>query len=316
MFGNLAAMLLEAADVIARRDEEAADSDDTEYAHVVPQRVARSVPAWRSLEPADGSADEAQSSEYDDDSEASPPSAGAAGRRRGGKAAGPSPSSGGRGKPARGPLQHNEVEKRRRAYLASCYVELKAMLPEIAAKASNVAILQTAVEKIQFLGSAGSQLDAELAALRAQQRQLLAAHRTQRQAAAAAQPRQWEPQPPHHHPYGRQPTPRVQREHAPGFTVLLDASLSSSDDSHPDTDSHDSATEDSAVPEFGRRSLSPEAGLEMTYNYTLSSPIAPGKHQHQAALGKLGHYTALAQHADTGGGAIRRRSRTRPTRFQ
>ena len=50
-----------------------------------------------------------------------------------------------RRKPTRGPAQHNEVEKKRRAYLSSCYVDLKMLVPSIAnVKASNVTILQTA----------------------------------------------------------------------------------------------------------------------------------------------------------------------------
>ena len=55
-----------------------------------------------------------------------------------------------RRKPTRGPAQHNEVEKKRRAYLSSCYVDLKMLVPSIAnVKASNVTILQTAAGHVQ-----------------------------------------------------------------------------------------------------------------------------------------------------------------------
>lgn len=55
-----------------------------------------------------------------------------------------------KGKAQSGPALHNEVEKRRRAYLSSCYVDLKNLVPQIAGvKASNVTILQTAASHVQ-----------------------------------------------------------------------------------------------------------------------------------------------------------------------
>lgn len=51
----------------------------------------------------------------------------------------------GGGSKLRGPAQHNEVEKRRRAFLSSCYTELKELLPAcMGVKASNVVILGSA----------------------------------------------------------------------------------------------------------------------------------------------------------------------------
>lgn len=75
----------------------------------------------------------------------------------------------------RGPAQHNEVEKRRRAHLANCYIQLKTELPSIAAtKASNVVILRTAFDQIKELEKEHSQLMTEKAVLMAQRNELKA----------------------------------------------------------------------------------------------------------------------------------------------
>mmetsp|Transcript_21672 Transcript_21672/g.64698 ORF Transcript_21672/g.64698 Transcript_21672/m.64698 type:complete len:201 (+) Transcript_21672:171-773(+) len=51
---------------------------------------------------------------------------------------------------ARNPETHNEVEKRRRAYLTQCYVELQSVVPSIAdCKASNVTVLRSAADYVQ-----------------------------------------------------------------------------------------------------------------------------------------------------------------------
>mmetsp|Transcript_21673 Transcript_21673/g.64706 ORF Transcript_21673/g.64706 Transcript_21673/m.64706 type:complete len:314 (+) Transcript_21673:171-1112(+) len=53
---------------------------------------------------------------------------------------------------ARNPETHNEVEKRRRAYLTQCYVELQSVVPSIAdCKASNVTVLRSAADYVQKL---------------------------------------------------------------------------------------------------------------------------------------------------------------------
>jgi len=85
------------------------------------------------------------------------------------------PASGSRKKP-RGPAQHNEVEKRRRAYLSSCYVELHTLVPSICdVKASNVTILQSAAKHIKELDGTADRLMAELNQARQRRQQLLAA---------------------------------------------------------------------------------------------------------------------------------------------
>lgn len=59
----------------------------------------------------------------------------------------PKPSRGGIGANA-----HNEVEKRRRAYLTACYTELHTILPQISGtKASNATVLRSATEHIKAL---------------------------------------------------------------------------------------------------------------------------------------------------------------------
>mmetsp|Transcript_5257 Transcript_5257/g.7462 ORF Transcript_5257/g.7462 Transcript_5257/m.7462 type:complete len:299 (-) Transcript_5257:184-1080(-) len=58
------------------------------------------------------------------------------------------------------PETHNEVEKRRRAYLTQCYVELQAVVPSIAdCKASNVTVLRNAAEYIQKLIEDGHRIE-------------------------------------------------------------------------------------------------------------------------------------------------------------
>ena len=50
----------------------------------------------------------------------------------------------------RGAAQHNEVEKRRRAYLSHCYTALKEAVPGLEnSKASNVTVLRGAVDEIK-----------------------------------------------------------------------------------------------------------------------------------------------------------------------
>jgi len=57
----------------------------------------------------------------------------------------PKPSRGGTGANA-----HNEVEKRRRAYLTACYTELHKILPQISGtKASNATVLLSATDYIK-----------------------------------------------------------------------------------------------------------------------------------------------------------------------
>lgn len=86
----------------------------------------------------------------------------------------PAGSERGSGRKPRGPAQHNEVEKRRRAYLSSCYVELHGLVPTIKdAKASNVTILQSAAEHIHELESDGSKLEAMVERERLRRKELL-----------------------------------------------------------------------------------------------------------------------------------------------
>lgn len=57
--------------------------------------------------------------------------------------------------------QHNEVEKRRRAYLSHCYTALKVAVPGLAtSKASNVTVLRSAVAEIKQLEERGRALEA------------------------------------------------------------------------------------------------------------------------------------------------------------
>lgn len=77
------------------------------------------------------------------------------------------PSRANRYEPYKRPLDaHNEVEKKRRAYLSECYTQLRDVLPGIAGtKASNVTVLRTAA--------------AQVAALQEEERALLHAHAEQ-----------------------------------------------------------------------------------------------------------------------------------------
>eukprot|EP00729_Bicosta_minor_P014736 gene14736-17301_t len=111
-----------------------------------------------------------------------------------------------KGKAQSGPALHNEVEKRRRAYLSSCYVDLKNLVPQIAGvKASNVTILQTAASHVQELDTSAKKLTAQLRAAKRRREQLetqLETLRTQQaekqreekaNAAAAAAATAWSP---------------------------------------------------------------------------------------------------------------------------
>lgn len=72
-----------------------------------------------------------------------------------------------------GPAQHNEVEKRRRAYLSSCYIDLKMLVPSIAqTKASNVTILQTAAGHVKELDATAKKVATQLRAARRKREQL------------------------------------------------------------------------------------------------------------------------------------------------
>lgn len=169
--GDLATLLLRAADIIAQREDGFTDSDSGSD-NVVPQLSSR-----RHFKPDPIR----RRSPYDHDRFSVQDYSGSDAGSDDGHAADPDPAPRrGKGRPAgrkagRGPMQHNEVEKRRRAYLSACYVELKAMLPEIAGqKASNVAILRAAVTQVQDLGATERQLCDERAALLRQRDQLRA----------------------------------------------------------------------------------------------------------------------------------------------
>lgn len=77
------------------------------------------------------------------------------------------PNRGNRYEPYKRPVDaHNEIEKKRRAYLTECYGQLRDTLPGIAGtKASNVTVLRTAA--------------AQIAALQEEERALLHAHAEQ-----------------------------------------------------------------------------------------------------------------------------------------
>jgi len=69
---------------------------------------------------------------------------------------------------------HNEVEKRRRAYLSSCYNTLRDVLPSIAnSKASNVTVLRTAADEIQLLVAEEQRRAKQLNEMRAYRAKLL-----------------------------------------------------------------------------------------------------------------------------------------------
>lgn len=248
---NLAALLLRAADILAEREEADSGSDDS----MVPDASSRAKSKKLMRRPAPPAHDEVYSGSGSEEEDGHP-------QRHGGARQGPR-------KAGRGPLQHNEVEKRRRAYLAACYVELKAMLPTIAnSKASNVSILRTAVDKIQALEAQEHLLDSERAALYRQREQLLA---------------------------------RTARRRGHAMNVLLEASESASEVASSSGDS-DSGHE-MLVPDASRRSLSPDMSEDMSYDHAGSSLAVPTK---------LGQYAAQP---DAGGGAMRRRNRSRPSRF-
>jgi len=99
-----------------------------------------------------------------------------------------------RRKPTRGPAQHNEVEKKRRAYLSSCYVDLKMLVPSIAnVKASNVTILQTAAGHVQELDATAEKLTAQLRAARRRREELEAQVATLRAQQRLATKAAWSP---------------------------------------------------------------------------------------------------------------------------
>eukprot|EP00035_Acanthoeca_spectabilis_P038556 m.54238 g.54238 ORF g.54238 m.54238 type:complete len:306 (-) comp9186_c0_seq2:158-1075(-) len=113
------------------------------------------------------------------------------------------------------PETHNEVEKRRRAYLTQCYVELQAVVPSIAdCKASNVTVLRNAADYIHNLIEDGSRLE-EAKNYELRRRAMLlsrfAAARAAVQPRSAYPPRYYAPTPyapgpavavGHPHPYG------------------------------------------------------------------------------------------------------------------
>jgi len=69
---------------------------------------------------------------------------------------------------------HNEVEKRRRAYLSSCYNTLRDTLPSIAgSKASNVTVLRTAADEIAALVAEERKRAAQVMKMRSYRVQLL-----------------------------------------------------------------------------------------------------------------------------------------------
>lgn len=265
---GLMALLLSAARVIQEREDASTDSDSSDM--LVPQAAPSG--SWRSSKTKSRRA----ALDIDDGSSSEDDGSVPIGRSRGRGAAGPAKQAQAAGrKAARGPMQHNEVEKRRRAYLAACYVELKTILPSIAdSKASNVSILRTAVEQIQHLDDTQRQLDAELAQLQQQRKQLLVGRRL----APRQQPRE--------------------QQHGAAFAALMEASGASS------SDDGDSELE---VPDATNRSVSPEMEETLTYTYSPHHTHGGGKH----AVHKHGGY--YEQHH--GGGAIRRRSRSRPARF-
>jgi hypothetical protein len=74
----------------------------------------------------------------------------------------------------RGAANHNEVEKRRRAYLSHCYTALKEAVPGLEnSKASNVTVLRGAVDEIKKLEDLSNSLEAARAQQYALRKQLL-----------------------------------------------------------------------------------------------------------------------------------------------
>lgn len=239
---DLATLLLRAADILAQREEADSASDDYTVPDARPSGVRsrkmnlkmRRRPA---PEPEEGYRSGSGSGEEDDGASAVPHHRGGANARHGARKVG--------GGTRRGPMQHNEVEKRRRAYLAACYIELKGFLPSIASsKASNVSILRAAVSKIQRLEQQERELDAERAALYEERRMLLS-----------------------------------RRAAGPGMTPLLEASESASDTSMM---SDDSATE-MEVPDASRRSLSPDMAMSYDQQPLVAGKL--GHYGVQAAVG-------------------------------
>jgi hypothetical protein len=93
-----------------------------------------------------------------------------------------------------GPAQHNEVEKRRRAYLSSCYVDLKMLVPSIAqSKASNVTILQTAAKHVKELDASAKKLATQIRAAKRKRERLQQQVAELRAQQAAAAQQAWSP---------------------------------------------------------------------------------------------------------------------------
>lgn len=174
---GLASLLLEAAAIIHRREQGLDDTrgpyfkyEDHTATHVVPRSAPRNK---RSRAQVRRTFDvDSESNNSDSDGDASPSSAARNKPYR--RPAAAAAAGGGSGRKPRGPAQHNEVEKRRRAYLSSCYVELHELVPTIrATKASNVTILQSAAEHITVLESEGTRLGRMVEAERRRRKQLL-----------------------------------------------------------------------------------------------------------------------------------------------
>lgn len=216
-------LLLKAAELIQQREEAGADSDSD---MLVPQTsYTQLTQPWNHGVASRCSASDASSS--DDDSlmvpqQHRPPAKPSA--RAAVASLKPVP---------RGPMQHNEVEKRRRAYLSACYTDLKALLPSIAeTKASNVCILRTAANTISGLASTEKELEAELAQLRQQRARLLAVNSS--------------------------------RSH--GLGAATDAAVDLSPVSSV-------ASDEMVVPDSSERSVSPEIEENLTYAYSHDAKI-------------------------------------------
>lgn len=166
------------------------------------------------------------------------------------------PSRANRYEPYKRPIDaHNEVEKKRRAYLAECYAQLRDVLPGIAGtKASNVTVLRTA--------------SAQITALQEEERALLHAHAEQIRLRSVLQ--------------GMAGTGQVAP--APARPFVHQGFPGGSGHADPAADAADSDSDDFEVPDTLSRRATPEPEADLPFSASELPPASPIKHHVVHAL--------------------------------
>lgn len=167
------------------------------------------------------------------------------------------PSRANRYEPYKRPIDaHNEVEKKRRAYLAECYAQLRDVLPGIAGtKASNVTVLRTA--------------SAQIAALKEEERALLHAHAEQMRLRSVLN--------------GMAGTSQVAPALARPFAVNQ-GFPGEPEHSDPAFKAADSDGDDFEVPDTLSRRATPEPEADLPFSASELPPASPVKHHAVHAL--------------------------------